>query len=45
MLKEERVYILKDEKLRMEIIQLHYDIPLAGYGGQWKIVELVTRNY
>ena len=44
-LKEGRVYIPKDEKLRMEIIQLHHDIPLAGYGGQWKMVELVTRNY
>jgi len=44
-LKEERVYVPKDEKLRMEIIQLHHDILLAGYGGQWKMVELVTRNY
>ena len=44
-LKEERVYILKDEKLRMEIIWLHHDTLIAGHGGQWKTVELVTRNY
>jgi len=44
-LKEERVYVLKDEKLRIEIIQLHHDMPIVGYGGQWKMVELVTRNY
>ena len=44
-LKEERVYVLKDEKLRVEIIQLHHDTPIAGHGGQWKMVELVTRNY
>jgi len=44
-LKEERVYVLKDEKLRVEIIWLHYDMPIAGHGGQWKMVELVTRNY
>ena len=44
-LKEERVYIPKDEKLRVEIIQLHHDTPIAGHGGQWKMVELVTRNY
>jgi len=44
-LKEERVYILKDEKLRVEIIWLHYDMPIAEHGGQWKMVELVTRNY
>ena len=44
-LKEGRVYIPKDEKLRVEIIQLHHDTPIAGHGGQWKMVELVTRNY
>jgi len=44
-LKEGRVYVLKDEKLRLEIIQLHHNTPIAGHGGQWKMVELVTRNY
>jgi len=44
-LKEERVYVPKDEKLRVEIIRLHHDMPIAGHGGQWKTVELVTRNY
>jgi len=33
-LKEERVYVLKDEKLRMEIIRLYHDTPIAEYGGQ-----------
>ena len=44
-LKEGRVYVPKDEKLRVEIIQLYHDTPIAGHGGQWKTVELVTRNY
>ena len=44
-LKEGRVYVPKNEKLRVEIIQLHHDMPIAGHGGQWKTVELVTRNY
>ena len=44
-LKEERVYVPKDEKLRVEIIWLHHDTLMAGHGGQWKTVELVTRNY
>ena len=44
-LKEGRVYVLKDEKLRVEIIQLHHDTLIAGHRGQWKMVELVTRNY
>jgi len=45
MLKEEKVYVPKDEELRMEIIWLHHDMPAARHGGRWKTVELVTRNY
>ena len=30
-LKEEKIYIPKDEKLRVEIIQLYYDILAAEY--------------
>jgi len=44
-LKEGKVYILKDEELRVEIIQLHHDVPVAGHRGKWKMTELVTRNY
>ena len=44
-LKKEKVYVLKDEELRVEIIRLHHDVPAAGYRGRWKTVELVTRNY
>ena len=33
-LKEGRVYVLKDKELRVEIIQLHYDTPIAEYEGQ-----------
>jgi len=44
-LKEGKVYVLKNEKLRVEIIQLHHDVPAARHGGRWKTVELVTRNY
>ena len=44
-LKEEKVYVLKDEEFRVEIIQLHHDVPVAGHRGRWKMVELVTRNY
>ena len=44
-LKEGKVYVPRDEELRAEVIQLHHDVPAAGHGGQWKTVELVTRNY
>ena len=44
-LKEERVYVPKDKKLRVEIIWLHHDMLIAEHGEQWKTVELVTRNY
>jgi len=39
------MYVLKDHKLRVEIIQLYYDILAAGHGERWKTMKLVTRNY
>jgi len=44
-LKKGKIYVPKDEKLRVEVIQLHHDVLAAGHGGHWKMVELVTRNY
>jgi len=44
-LKGGKVYIPKDEALRMKIIQLHHNIPVAIYERKWKTTELVTRNY
>jgi len=44
-LKKEKIYVLKDEELRVEIIQWYYDMLAARYGRQWKITELVTKNY
>jgi len=32
-LKEGKIYIPKDRELRVAIIQLHHNIPVAGYGG------------
>jgi len=32
-LKEGKIYILRDEKLRLEIIWLHHNMPIAGHGG------------
>ena len=45
MLKERKVYVPKDEELRVEVIRLHHNVLAAGHGGRWKTVELVTRNY
>ena len=39
------MYVPKDHKLRIEIIKLHHDTLSAGHPGQWKTLELVTRNY
>jgi len=44
-LKKGKIYIPKDVELRAEIIRLHHDVLVAGHGGRWKTVELVTRNY
>ena len=43
--KKEKVYVPKDDKLKAEIIKLYYNTPVGGHGGQWKMVELVTRNF
>ena len=44
-LKEGKVYVPRDKELRAEVIRLHHDVPTAGHGGRWKMVELVMRNY
>ena len=42
-LKEGRVYVLKDEKLRVEIIQLHYNTLIVGHGRQWNwLLEIIS---
>ena len=43
--KEGKVYVPKDDKLRAEIIRLHHNTPIGGHRGQYKTVELVTRNF
>ena len=45
MLKEEKVYVPKNEELRAKVIQLHHDVLAVGHEGRWKTVELVMRNY
>jgi len=44
LLKKGKVYVPKDEALRVEIIRLHHNTPMGGHGGQWKIVEIVARG-
>ena len=43
--KEKKVYVPKDNILRVEIIRLHYDMRVGEHEGQQKTVELVTRNF
>ena len=45
MYKEEKVYVSKDKVLRTEIIRLYYNTSVGEHGEQWKMVELVTRNF
>ena len=44
-LKEGKMYVLKNEELRVEIIWLYHNMPVAEHGGKQKMTELVTRNY
>jgi len=34
MLRDGKVYIPKNEKLRIEVIWLHHDMPVGEHGGQ-----------
>jgi len=34
MLKEENVYVLKDKKLKVEIIWLYHNVPVAKHNGR-----------
>jgi len=43
-LKEGKVYVPKNKKLRVEIIWLHHDTLVAGHGKKWKTMELVARS-
>ena len=45
MLKEGKVYVPKDEGLIVKIIRLHHNMPMERHGGQWKMAEMVTRNF
>jgi len=45
MLKDKKVYMPKDEELKVEVIWLHHNTLVEGHRGQWKTVELVTRNF
>jgi len=33
-LKKRKVYVPRDEKLRAEVIRLHHNMPVGGYGRQ-----------
>jgi len=43
-LKEEKIYIPRNEKLRLEIIQLYYNILIAGHKRRRNTMELVDRS-
>jgi len=45
MLKEEKMYVPKDKKLKAEVIRLHHNTLVGGHRGQWKTAELVIRNF
>ena len=44
-LKKEKIYILKNKRLRIEVVWLYHNILVAKYKDRWKTIELATRNY
>jgi len=47
LLYREKIYIpySMEDTLQQQIVQMHHNLPSAGHPGQWKIYELVSRNY
>ena len=44
-LKEEKVYMLKNKEWRVDIIQLYHGVLVAEYGGRQKMTKSVMRKY
>jgi hypothetical protein len=40
-----KIYVPKDAEIRQELVRLHHDTLIAGHPGQWKMQELIGRNY
>lgn len=45
LLHHRKVYVPKDQELRLQLLKLHHDTSLAGHPGRWKTLELLSRNY
>jgi len=45
MLKESKIYVPKNEALRVEIIWLYHNIPIVVHGRKWEMIKFVMRNY
>ena len=44
-LKEEKIYVLKDEELRLEVVRLYHNVLVAGHEERWITTKLVMVNY
>lgn len=44
-LKKEKIYILKNEKLKIKIIQFYYGVLITEYKERQKKIKSVVRNY
>jgi hypothetical protein len=40
-----KVYVPKDQDLRLELLKLHHDTLLAGHPGRWKTLELLCHSF
>jgi len=40
-----KVYVPLDGQLQHDIVEAHYNTPVTGHSGWWKMTKLVARNY
>jgi transposase InsO family protein len=43
--KNGKIYVPEDQALRLAILKLHHDTPIAGHPGREKTLELIQRSY
>ena len=44
-MKDNQMYVPNEEDLRLQVVKLHHDIPVAGHSGYEKIIGLLQRTY
>jgi hypothetical protein len=45
LLYDNRIYVPEDKDVRLDLLKLHHDSPVAGHQGHARTLEFISRNY